>query len=627
MSDARCMLVRLIAALTALLTVSAAEKPVTPPDGALRPAPVAHVHEASGPLGEFLSKVNPSSDAAAWAAEAFADRAGGVLKKLAAASEHAGRTDAAACQALAAPDFSAGLLRPAELRTVLRDASLEIRRGEPAATAPARKGPEGLTDALNHWTSAWPEGSEVHTKFKVVTVEVDAAAGTAKTTAFVQSSAETPAGAGQQSATWTCLWKGSADGETAPVLTGISVSEYEEVQPVTDRPVKAGPLFSDVTGTVLGKTEAWKDTLVHGLDYWFRQVDVAFQVPQGYHGVAIRDVDGDGREDVFLCQPAGIRKMLFRRQADGTLQDSSKEAGVDFLDNSRSALFADMDNDGDPDLALTLNFGVVIFANDGQGHFSYRAKADLASWPMSMAAADYDLDGDLDLYLCGYNPRDAAAGGEILANPVPYHDANNGARNFLIRNDGNWRFADATEPSGMDVRNRRFSLAAMWEDYDNDGDSDLLVINDFGRKNLYRNDLISGGKRQPEAHFAEVAAEAGVEDIGAGMSASWGDMDHDGFMDVYIANMFSSAGRRIAYQSKFKAEDTKENLEGYRRHARGNSLFRNHGDGKFEDVSIESSTFMGRWAWASLFADVNNDSWEDLYVCNGFYTRPDPGDL
>ena len=179
----------------------------------------------------------------------------------------------------------------------------------------------------------------------------------------------------------------------------------------------------------------------------------------------------------------------------------------------------------------------------------------------------------------------------------------------------------------MDVNNRRFSLAAVWEDYDNDGDQDLYVANDFGRKNLYRNDLILDGKRQPEARFTDVAAQAGVEDIGAGMSAAWGDADHDGLRDLYVSNMFSSAGRRIAYQSKFQSGATAADLAGYRRHARGNSLFRNKGDGTFSDIAEPSGTFMGRWAWASLYADINNDSWEDLYVCNGFYTRPDPGDL
>ncbi len=604
---------------------AAENAPVRPAEGALRSAPLAGNAGAPGEPDELLSKVDPARDSADWAAEAFADRAAGMLKKLALASERAGRADVHACGKLAAAEFRSGPLRPAQLRTVFQDGSLRILRGT-TDNSPVQSGGAGLAELLNNWTAAVPEGTEIHTKFKIVAVQLDVAAGTAGTTALVQSAAGTPAGIAQQSATWTCQWRLAPGDSEEPLLTGIVVADYEEVHPVRSEASNA-PLFVDAAPLILGGTDVWKSFLIYGLDHWFKQVDVAFQIPQGYHGVALRDVDGDDREDVFLCQPAGIRKMLLRRQPDGTLKDISAAAGVDFLDNSRSALFVDLDNDGDADLALTLGYGVVLFANDGKGHFSYRAKADLASWPMSVVSADYDLDGDLDLYLCGYNPREAAAGGDVLANPLPYHDANNGAPNFLLRNEGNWKFTDATASTGLNVNNRRFTLAAMWEDCDNDGDQDLYVVNDFGRKNFYRNDLIMEGRRQPSAHFTDVAAAAGVEDIGAGMSASWADFDHDGWMDLYVANMFSSAGRRVAYQSRFQPAASPEDLTGYRRHARGNSLFRNHGDGTFRDVAEESGTVLGRWAWASLFADFNNDSREDIYVCNGFYSRPDPGDL
>jgi hypothetical protein len=115
--------------------------------------------------------------------------------------------------------------------------------------------------------------------------------------------------------------------------------------------------------------------------------------------------------------------------------------------------------------------------------------------------------------------------------------------------------------------------------------------------------------------------------MGAGMSVSWGDYDHDGLMDIYVANMFSSAGNRIASQGQFKQGETAESRAGFLRHARGNSLFKNRGDGTFEDVSEAAGVTLGRWAWGSLFVDLNNDSWDDLYVANGFFTTPDTGDL
>jgi hypothetical protein len=91
--------------------------------------------------------------------------------------------------------------------------------------------------------------------------------------------------------------------------------------------------------------------------------------------------------------------------------------------------------------------------------------------------------------------------------------------------------------------------------------------------------------------------------------------------------MFSSAGNRIAYQRRFREGAGTASLEAFRRHARGNTLFRNGNDGTFTDVSEEAAVTMGRWAWASLFADLNNDGWEDLYVANGFITTEDTGDL
>jgi len=94
-----------------------------------------------------------------------------------------------------------------------------------------------------------------------------------------------------------------------------------------------------------------------------------------------------------------------------------------------------------------------------------------------------------------------------------------------------------------------------------------------------------------------------------------------------LGNMFSAAGNRIAFQRNFNPgaqEETKENLQ---RSARGNSLFENAGDGTFRDVSESTGVTMGRWSWASVFADINNDGWEDLLVSNGYLTRTKDRDL
>ena len=124
------------------------------------------------------------------------------------------------------------------------------------------------------------------------------------------------------------------------------------------------------------------------------------------------------------------------------------------------------------------------------------------------------------------------------------------------------------------------------------------MANDFGRNNLYRND---------RGRFSDIAAAAGVEDISAGMSVTWGDYNRDGWIDLYLSNMFSKAGNRIAYQRRFQSDLSEESRALYRHHARGNSLFENLGNGNFADASVSSGTTIGRWAWASLFADINCD--------------------
>jgi hypothetical protein len=247
----------------------------------------------------------------------------------------------------------------------------------------------------------------------------------------------------------------------------------------------------------------------------------------------------------------------------------------------------------------------------------------------SLSAADYDSDGDLDLYVCIDFANRQALRGESSVGFV-YHNANDGGANALFRNDivrgvdDKWQFADVTQEAGLDVNNRRHSLAAAWEDYDNDGDLDLYVANDYGQNCLYRND---GGR------FVDVAPAANVVDFGSGMSVSWSDYNRDGWMDLYVGNMFSSAGSRITRQAGFKAGTDESVRAVYSRFAKGNSLFQNRGRSResaeigFREVGAEVAVEMARWAWSSVFADLNNDGWDDLFVANGYITTEDTGDL
>ena len=237
----------------------------------------------------------------------------------------------------------------------------------------------------------------------------------------------------------------------------------------------------------------------------------------------------------------------------------------------------------------------------------------------------------MDLYCCVYGADQYLDETETVpigavSGQFVYHDANNGGANSLFRNeivdDNHWQFADVTQQVGLDVDNRRWSFAAAWEDFDNDGDQDLYVANDYGRNTLYRNDKTSDGRK-----FVNVAADASAEDSASGMSVSWGDYNLDGLMDVYVSNMFSSAGNRITYQEKFKPDAEKPVRGRLQRFARGNTLLKNLGDGSFDDVSEACGVTIGRWAWGSRFVDLNNDGWDDLVVANGYLTMSDTGDL
>jgi Flp pilus assembly protein TadD len=136
------------------------------------------------------------------------------------------------------------------------------------------------------------------------------------------------------------------------------------------------------------------------------------------------------------------------------------------------------------------------------------------------------------------------------------------------------------------------------------------VVNDFGRKNLYRNN--------GDGTFTDVAAEAGVEDVGAGMSVSWFDCNNDGASDLYVANMWTAAGERISGQEAFQNGAPEPVRAFYRKHAMGNSLFLSRDrQGAFQDATESAQVGMGRWSWSSDAWDFDHDGFCDLYVSNG----------
>lgn len=400
----------------------------------------------------------------------------------------------------------------------------------------------------------------------------------------------------------------------ALIESGRDEFAADPVLPPPPLPSKNGR-FADVTGTVLNSEQLSK-----GIPYWIARLDSATGIDvYGNNGIAVGDIDNDGVDEAYVCQPSGLPNKLFKWR-DNQLADITSEAGLDLLDDTSCALFLDLRNLGRQDLVLLRGAGPVLYLNDGKGRFTLAPDAfRFATSPQGgftgMAAADYDRDGRLDLYFCCYSFFQSEA---QFRYPVPYFDAQNGPQNFLFHNklnaDGSGYFEDVTKAAGMSENNNRYSFAPAWADYDNSGFPSLYVANDFGRNNLYKNEA---------GHFRDVAAAAGVEDIGPGMSACWFDENGNGLPDLYVANMWTAAGQQTV---RHKAFPYKLN-DAWRGHTKGNSFYRNLGNGKFSSEAAALGVEMGRWGWSADAADFDNDGHPELFLTCGMLTGPKQPDL
>ena len=411
----------------------------------------------------------------------------------------------------------------------------------------------------------------------------------------------------QRVGSWDLVWESSSSNE-------FRIHSWRALDETQAR--SASPVYVDITSAALGSNSSYSAQMLHGTDYWRTVLDGACGIDiYGHNGVSAADIDNDGFDDLYVCQPAGLPNRLYRNRGDGTFEDVTDSSGLGILENTACALFADFSNHGRQDVIVVRANGPVLFLNEGGGKFRQKPDAfQFANPPQGTftgaAAADYDRDGLLDVYFCLYSYYQGTGQYKY---PSPYHDAENGPPNFLMRNHGDGTFRDVTAASGMNQNNTRYSFCCGWSDYNGDGWPDLYVVNDFGRKNLYRNNR--------DGTFSDVAAEAAVEDIGAGMSVSWLDYDNQGSDDLYVANMWTAAGERISMQEIFKKESAGEVRSLYQKHAMGNSLLHNRGPA-FQDATSSSGVGTGRWAWSSDAFDFDHDGFADLYIANGMVSGP-----
>ena len=511
---------------------------------------------------------------------------------------------------------SAGVsLKPAESRAVRSSPELTVHVC--AFAVETRLGPDAF---LQSWQSAFEVFSKIDVaEFQITRIEAEERGAVGAVPRRLQTDIRyeiVGTGPGfhreQRVGNWHLTWESSASGE-------FHVSNWKILNETQAR--SNSPFYVDVTGAAVGNSRSYSEQLLHGADYWRTVLDGACGIDiYGHNGVSVADIDGDGFDDLYICQTAGLPNRLYRNRGDGTFDDVTESSGLGILENTVCALFADYDNDGRQDVILVRNSGPLLFLNQGGGKFQQKPDAfKFANPPQGTftgaAVADYDRDGWLDIYFCLYSYYQGTGQYKY---PSPYHDAENGPANFIMRNSRDNTFRDVTAESGLDKNNTRYSFCCGWGDFNGDGWPDLYVVNDFGRKNLYRNN--------GDGTFTDVAPEQGVEDVGAGMSVSWFDYANDGAEDLYVANMWTAAGVRISTLDSFKPDSDPNVRALYQKHAMGNSLLRNH-ESKFDDATNAAGVGIGRWAWASDSLDFDHDGFADLYVVNGMVSGPSRDDL
>jgi enediyne biosynthesis protein E4 len=324
--------------------------------------------------------------------------------------------------------------------------------------------------------------------------------------------------------------------------------------------------------------------------------------------LAAFDYDRDGDMDLYIVNGSTLagfppesapRNALYQNAGDATFSDVAAAAGTDDERWGMGAVAADYDNDGDPDLYVTNFGGNRLYQNAGDGTFSdYAPDAGVADerWSTGAAWGDYDNDGDVDLYVANYIdfdidfiPKGADAGMwrglEVMFGPRGLI----GAADALYRNQGDGTFADGTVESGVTDHYKRYGFAPLFSDLDRDGDQDIFVANDAGPNMLYRN--------QGDGTFKEAAVEAAVAFLESGdsqacMGAASADYDNDGDFDLYVTNF------ALDY----------------------NTLYQNDGQGFFADVTANAGLVYPTWSlvgWGTGFADFDNDGWQDLFAANG----------
>jgi hypothetical protein len=372
-----------------------------------------------------------------------------------------------------------------------------------------------------------------------------------------------------------------------------------------------------------------------GITFEHRSVEDALKTWKPAHydhgtGVAIADVDGDGRSDIYFVNQLGANQ-LWANLGGGKFRNITAAAGVGLPGSIHvAAAFADIDNDGDPDLCVTtVNQGNVLLENIGGRFRDITREAGIKERGHSSGAVffDYDRDGLLDLFICNvgvYTRSDKGPGGFNRAAVRAFYGHLYPTRtetSLLYRNLGARRFREVSAEMG--VAQTGWSGDATFTDLNGDGFPDLYVVNMQGDDHFFEND---GGRR-----FVDRTAAYFPKTPWGAMGLKFFDFNLDGALDLFVTDMHSDmtdpqtfAGRVTMRRTfeKVKSESwctTTWNdafLQGGSNNVFGNAFYVNRGRGRFEELSdrLAVETY---WPWGPSAADLNADGYEDLFVTAG----------
>ncbi len=326
--------------------------------------------------------------------------------------------------------------------------------------------------------------------------------------------------------------------------------------------------------------------------------------------ISVDDFDNDGDPDVSVA--GRDRKRVVYKWDDGEFVYALKSLSVPQKYSSElpgnSTLWFDYDNDGFMDLLSGPN---LMHSEGGRKLVDVTRDVGIytADIPNGVITADYDCDGDLDLYFVNTLRTGVEQTGSWVKDPEI------GLENELWQNQGNGLFKDVTSKANADCGTRQ-SQSATWFYFDNDHYPDLFVANDTAPPTVLRN--------KGDGTFEDVSESLGLSDkVLASTGVCAGDFDNDGHIDVYLSNIYSRSGLRIlaALESGDFRDDAYERLQSL---ADGSRLYRSNGNGGFEDVAKAQGVNGAGWSWGATMFDLNSDGWLDIYSTCGLLSK-EPG--